>query len=156
MTDYPSAELAAATWLRSMQAVGNHGIAESRPDPWAGTGWRTDVFIVPTIVTPVETALRSHVVQVDIYARPVSKASEKPQWHLAASVAEQLYEEALYRPNLGVLTITAPGDYYPIRVSDVLRLRSPQRFIGTPQSLARYSFDVQVTYRIVAPAPVIT
>lgn len=145
--------------------------------PYRPTPERVGVAVVKAVVdiTPVATALgdatalrsgfvtvraidtspanidlprRSSYLKVDVWASPATPASTKPQWNVAAGIAEQIrdgLDNAVQR--FGRLVNVGAG-YSEARVYAAYLMTEPRRVENDPNAYARMTFDLMVDWAL--------
>lgn len=139
---YPSNDLIAALWLRTLDLTADDIGTElpANPASWADGGYVqvTAVGGSPNIHVP----MRAPAVQIDCWTcRP---NSEQAPWNKAGDLAGQIVHATydMTRP----VNLTMPSDYKGVRVHSVYPLGEPRPLPGDEAGFARVSFDMAVRW----------
>lgn len=136
---YPSHELVAVAWLKTVDGLPTNQIATTLPadnSTWAASG-----FVQVTTVggnPEHEMPMFGPVVQVDCWANNLN--SQKPPWGKASHLAERIVWAAYAADQLGSLTLGA--DFHQPRLMGVYALSEPRRITGDEAGFARIQFDM--------------
>lgn len=148
MTHYPSAELVAVAWAKTVGGdVDPTKVATTLPgdiSAWASTG-----FVTVTVVGPGganrDVPLHAPVVSFSCWAASLN--SNKAPWNMATGLAHALLH-ATYRRNVGALTM--PDDYYPARLLALYPVGLPRRIPGDEAGFARVDLDCSLAWTTTA------
>lgn len=147
MTLLANSELVAAAWLVQRAGFTSGQVATTLPpdvDAWRAAGFVT-VAALPGGLAEVDTPQwRRPVVQVDCWAAPVSSGGQRPQWNLAAQLAERV--RAATEAQTYGSAVTTPTGYGGARVQAVYLTVEPRRVVDDVAGFARFTIDLAVDW----------
>lgn len=140
-------EQAAMAWLRSITSLEAGKVATRLPDPGTFAG-DTGGFLVVTSLGGLGNGLdypvRRIAVQVDAYAG-TAQTPVRPLFARATALAEEVLAGCeAFTP---VSIVSGYTDVDDVIVMQATALAEPSRVRDDPQNLARYTIDVELTYR---------
>lgn len=146
MPHFPSAELVAVAWAKSLPGVDPSKVATSLPaDP---TVWATTGFVTVTVVgggSDVDNPLFEPVVSFDCWAN--SPNSNRAPWGqagaLAAAVQWGTYRRAPF-------TVPMPDGFHTARLLTVSALDVPRRIPSDGAGFARVQLAVEMVWTVTA------
>jgi hypothetical protein len=158
----PNSDLVAVSWIGGVPGLVPTQVATVLPQDtatWSELGFITALVVGgnPDLYLP----LRNPVFGIDCWA--VNPASGKPPWGKANYLAELIRKHVESDPKSRLtqgfyrtLTFTDKGDYSSAQVMEAIMLTEPRRGVtqgmvpmGDEASYARYSFDLQLKWRVV-------
>lgn len=145
MSLLPISPLVATYWLQGLPALAGIDITQGLKDE---KSWTSDFAIVVQVVPGVPdpyVPIRSVVFQIDVFGKAAAGSSRRPPWNLCYATAEAI-REACYAGYARRIVI--PGDYLPVRVTDVTCDREPYRLPADPSGLARVVMQIRMTYLV--------
>lgn len=147
----PQSRLVARHWLLSRPEIGAVQVGKTLQTPYSS--WTSDLFITVTGITPITdayTPLRSHVVQIDVWGRPVTtqRGSTVPL-NRCTALAEKIAD--LTREFVGTVVNISGSAFLDVRLTDVSVVRDPEEMpdrepSDSQVSIGRASMDLQFTY----------
>ena len=143
---FPTAEMMAVAWLKTVDGIPSDKVATSLPgdnSTWAASG-----FIQVSVAggTPQShVPLYAPVIQVDCWANNAN--SQKPPWgkagHLAGAIQWATYSQGA---QVGVLPML--DDFYDVRVTTVRCVSEPRRIPGDDAGFARVQLDLEFSWTL--------
>jgi hypothetical protein len=145
MSIYPTPDLVAVTWLKSVAGLPTNQIATTLPAD--NSSWATSGFVQVTAIggnPGREVPFWQPAIQIDCWAN--NPNSQKPPWgkagHLAATIQWATY--GARQP--GVLALG--GTFHPTRLMSVYPLTEPRRILSDEAGFARVQIDLLMTWTI--------
>ena len=142
---YPSPDLVAVTWLKTLTGLPANQIATSLPadnSTWAASGFVQAATVGGTPNRDVPTY--SPVIQVDCWANNVN--SQKPPWGKAGHLAAVIQWATYGARQPGVLGM--PDGFYPVRLMSVYPITEPRRILGDESAFARVQLDLSFMWTV--------
>lgn len=147
MTHYPSAELVAVAWAKTIGGdVDSTKVATTLPgdvSAWAGTGFVT----VSLVGGRGGRDVPLHTPVVSFYCWAASVNSNKAPWNMATGLAHAILH-ATYRTRLPAVAM--PADYYPARLLAIYPVGHPHRIPGDDAGFARVALDCALAWTTTA------
>jgi len=155
MSLYPSAELVARDWIRSLPELDVNGVATSLPGDFAS--FKTKGFVQVSVVggsPDIDVPMMVAVVQIDCW----TYGGSKPPWNLAGSIAGTILHATYKRASMGKVLSIADGDYYTAQVRHAFPLTTPRNITNNDSNqsnislsqtgLARVQFDMEIRWTV--------
>lgn len=141
---YPSHELVAVAWLKSITGLPTAQIATTLPAD--NSSWAASGFIQVTTVggnPDIDVPTFRPVVQIDCWANNVD--SQRPPWGKATHLAERIVW-ASYVDRPGSFDLGA--SVHTPRLMSVYALSEPRRIISDEAGFARVQFDLSFRWTL--------
>lgn len=142
---YPSHELVAVAWLKTLTGIPTAQVATNLPadnESWAASG-----FVQVTAVggnPNIDIPTFQPVVQIDCWANNVD--SLKPPWGKASSLAERIVWASYGVQQPGSIDMGA--NFHSPRLMSVYALSEPRRILSDEAGFARVQFDMSFRWTL--------